>query len=83
MKIRKVLLTMIPKHNNIITRTSALPDMYARNSRAIAPRAKGIHTYISGKARVPVLQLVCYTFSTLKSAQDLMSIFLSVYQNSQ
>ena len=36
--------------------TSALPDMYAQSPRA----------YISGKARVPMLQLICHTSGTLK-----------------
>ena len=50
-------------HNTIIScniDTSALPDMYAQVPRASA--------YISGNARVPLLQLLCNTFSTLKSA---------------
>ena len=33
------------------------------------PEARGLRAYISGKARVPVLQLICYTSGTLKSAQ--------------
>ena len=37
------------------TGTSALPDMYAR-ARGCCALA-----YISGKSRVPVLQLICYT----------------------
>ena len=49
--------------------TSTLPD-----TRATGRRAERIH-----KARVPMLQLICYTSSTLKSAQNLMSIFPSVY----
>ena len=52
---------------------SNLLDMYAWGLRG------HICTYISGKARVPVLQLICYTFGTLKSAQNLTSIFMSVY----
>ena len=36
--------------------TIALPDKYDRSMRA----------YISGKAQVPMLQLICYTFGTLK-----------------
>ena len=47
--------------NSCNTGRSALPDMYARRPRASAD--------ISGKARVPVLQLICYTSGTLKSAQ--------------
>ena len=43
------------------------------------PKARGLRAYISGKARVPMLQLICYTFGTLKSAQNLTSIFPSVY----
>ena len=46
---------------------SALPDIYARHSRAQRPRASA---YISGKARVPVLYLICYTsYNTLKICQ--------------
>ena len=40
------------------TCNSVLPDIYTRNLR--------VSTYISGKPRVPVLQLICYTSSTLK-----------------
>ena len=56
--------------------TSALPDMYAQSLRAIGPR---LRAYILGKTQVPMLQLICYTSSTLKSAQNLTSIFSSVY----
>ena len=54
--------------------TSSLPDMYARG-----PQAQGLRAYISGKARVPVIQLICYTFGTLKSAQSLMTTARSIY----
>ena len=47
--------------------------------KAQGPQARGLMAYISGKARVPMLQLICYTSSTLKSAQNLTSIFPSVY----
>ena len=44
----------------------ALPDMYAQLSKAAGPREEGIHNYaalgqlayISGKAQMPVLQLI-------------------------
>ena len=35
--------------------------------------------YISGKAQVPMLQLICYTSGTLKSVQNLTSISRSLY----
>ena len=56
--------------------TSALPYMCAQSPRAAG---RGLRAYISGKARVPMLQLICYTSGTLKSAQNLMSMFPSVY----
>ena len=43
---------------------SALPDIYVQRSRASA--------YISGKAQVPVLQLIFYTSGTLKICPNLM-----------
>ena len=36
---------------------------------ALGPAALRLLAYISGKALVPVLQLICYTSGTLKSAQ--------------
>ena len=50
---------------------SALPDICARRPRASA--------YISGKARVPVLQLICNTFGTLKICQRVMSVAWLLY----
>ena len=47
--------------------------------KARGPQARGLRAYISGKARVPMLQLICYTSGTLKSAQILKSVFPSVY----
>ena len=45
---------------------SALPDMYARARGCAMP---GASADISGNAQAPVLQLICNTSSTLKSAQ--------------
>ena len=39
--------------------TSGLPDIYTQSMRATGPRAEGV--YISGKPRVPMLQLLCTT----------------------
>ena len=49
--------------------TSALPDMYTQVPRASA--------YISGNALVPMLQLLCNTSSTLKSAKTCQEVQLS------
>ena len=57
--------------NSCNTGTSALPDMYARRPRASAD--------ISGNARVPVLQLICYTSGTLKICLNLLLTALSIY----
>ena len=38
---------------------SGLPDIYIQSTRAAGPRAEDI--YISGKPRVPMLQLLCTT----------------------
>ena len=46
------------KYNSYNMGTSALPDMYARS-----PRAEAIHIR---QSRVPMLQLIYYTSSTLK-----------------
>ena len=50
--------------NSYNTGKSALPDIYARCPRASA--------YISGKARVPVLQVIYSTSGTLKICPNLM-----------
>ena len=39
---------------------SDLPDMYAQRPRAAGPR---LRAYISGKLQVPILQMICNTFS--------------------
>ena len=55
--------------------TSDLPDMYAQSPRAAGPRA-----YISGKSRVPMLQLLCNTFlascAQAKSSVELQQLYL-------
>ena len=38
---------------------SGLPDIYTRSTKDAGPRAEGV--YISGKPRVPMLQLLCNT----------------------
>ena len=38
-----------------------LPDMYAQG-----PQARGLRAYISGKSRLPMLQVICIISSTLK-----------------
>ena len=49
---------------------SHLPDMYAR----------GLRAYISGKSRVPMLQLICNTFlascAQAKSPVELWQLYL-------
>ena len=57
--------------------TSALSDMYAQKAQGL--QAQGLRAYVSGKARVFMLKLICYTFNTLKSTQNLTSILPSVY----
>ena len=57
--------------NSCNTGTSALPDMYARRPRASVD--------ISGNARVPVLQLICYTYGTLKICPNLLLTALPIY----
>ena len=42
--------------NSCNTGTSGLPDMYTQGLRAADPRV-----YISGRPRMPVLQLLCNT----------------------
>ena len=38
--------------------TSGLPDIHTRD-----PRAEGVRIYISGKPRVPMVQLICAILS--------------------
>ena len=57
--------------NSCNTGKSALPDVYARRPRASAD--------ISGSARVPELQLICYTPSTLKICPNLLLTALPIY----
>ena len=40
------------------------------------PEAQGLRAYILGKSQVPMLQLMCNTSGTLKSTQNLLSLFL-------
>ena len=56
--------------------TSGLPDMYTR-----CPRAAGPRVYISGKPRVPMLQLLCNTYVGLviKIPTDLSQSLLATY----
>ena len=57
--------------------TSDLPDMYAQSPR---PQARGLRAYISGKSRVPTLQLLCNTFlascAQAKSLVELQQLYL-------
>ena len=54
--------------------TSDLPDMYCM------PKARGVRAYISGKSRVPILQLICNTFlascAQAKSSVELQQLYL-------
>ena len=52
--------------------TSDLPDIYARS-----PRALGI--YISGKSRVPMLQLLCNASSKADSLNANTSLTAGLY----
>ena len=58
-------------NNSCNTGTSALPNMYALHPRASVD--------ISGNAQVPVLQLICYTFGTLKICPNLLLTALPIY----
>ena len=58
----------------VVTQARVLCLIYARSPRAAGPRA-----HISGKARVLVLQLICYTSGSLKICPNLMLIFPSAY----
>ena len=72
-------MCITPTHatcNGCNTGTSALPDMYAWCPRAQCPRASAD---ISGNAQVPMLQLLCYTFGTLKTCPNLLLTIQSIY----
>ena len=68
---RNFISSKIIRSTVVVTqaRVLCLICMYARSPR----------TYISGKARVPVLQLICYTSGTLKICLNLTLIFPSAY----
>ena len=66
-----------PLYVIVVTWARVLCLIYMPQARG--PQARGLRAYISGKARVPMLQLICYTSGTPKSAQNLTSIFPSVY----
>ena len=57
--------------------TTDLPDMYAQSPRAAD---RGLRAYISGKSRVPMLQLLCNTFlascAQAKSSVELQQLYL-------
>ena len=57
--------------NSCNTGMSALPDMYTPCLRVSAD--------ISGNARVPLLQLICYTSGTLKICPNLLLTALPIY----
>ena len=57
--------------NSYNTGMSALPDMHTRHPRASAN--------ISGNAQVSVLQLISYTFGTLKICPNLLLTALPIY----
>ena len=57
--------------NSYNTGMSALPDMYTRFPR--------VSVDISGNAPVPVLQLICYTSSTLKICPNLLLTAQPIY----
>ena len=69
--LRKVASYKVCLCNSCNTGTSALPDMYAQRPR--------VSVDISGNARVPVLQLICYTSSTLKICPNLLLTALPIY----
>ena len=70
-KLFIILASYVATSNSCNTGMSALPDMYARRPRATAD--------ILGNARVPVLQLICYTSGTLKVCPNLLSTALPIY----
>ena len=73
MNLINLILHCITIHtcNSCNTGTSALPDMYVRCPRVSAN--------ISGKARVPVFQLICYTSSTPKICPNHLTTVLTLY----
>ena len=62
--------------NSCNTGTSALSDMYALTLGHCALRRCA---YISGNAQEPVLQLIYYTFHTLKICPNLLLTELPIY----